>query len=304
MRVLLAGGSGLIGRALAQELVKRGHETIVLSRHLREAETGGLPDGVRIAGWDGKTAEGWGELADGAEAVVNLAGAGVADGRWTPQRKRTILESRVNAGRAVAEAVQRASHRPRVVVQASGVNYYGVQGDDELPESSPAGSDFLARLCVEWEQSSAPVSKLGVRQVVIRSGLVLSTQGGSFPRLLLPFRLFVGGRLGNGRQWLPWIHIADEVAAVCFLIESEDATGAFNLTAPAAVTNHAFAAALGRAMGRPSLVPVPAFLLRLLFGEMAMVLLEGQRVVPRRLLDMGFRFRFPKLEGALRDLLG
>ena len=303
MRILVAGGSGLIGRALVAELVSHGYEAVVLSRRPRDAASPGLPDGVRVAGWDGRTADGWGGLADGARAIVNLAGAGLAEGRWTPERKQIILQSRLDAGRAVVEAVQQATHRPPVVIQASGVGYYGPCGDGEVTEDAPAGSDFLARVCVEWERSTASLSELGVRQVVARSGLVLSRQGGSFPRLMAPFKMCVGGPLGSGRQALPWIHMADEVAAIRFVIETEAASGAYNLAAPTPVTSRVFARRLGRAMGRPALLPAPAFALRLLFGEMAAVLLEGQRATPHRLLEAGFQFRFPTLDDALQDLL-
>jgi hypothetical protein len=260
--------------------------------------------GVRVAGWDGRTAEGWGGLVDGARAVVNLAGSNLAEGRWTAERKKDILQSRLDAGRAVVQAVQRAAHKPPLVIQASAVGYYGPHRDEELVESAPAGSDFLAQVCVEWERSTADLAELGVRQVVIRTGLVLSEQGGSLPRMLMPFRLFVGGPLGSGRQWFSWIHIADEVAALQFLIEAEGVSGPFNLTAPAPLSNRALARLLGQAMGRPAFMPVPAPILRLVFGEMSAVLLEGQRALPHRLLGLGFRFRFPALAEALGDLLG
>ena len=304
MRVLIAGGSGLIGLALATELAGHGYEVVVLSRRPSAVLPAGLPEGVRVAGWDGRTAEGWGGLVDGARAVVNLAGSNLAEGRWTAERKKSILQSRLDAGRAVVQAVQQAAHRPPVVIQASAVGYYGPHGDEELVETAPAGSDFLAQVCVEWERSTADLLDVAVRQLVIRSGLVLSGNGGSLSRMLLPFRLFVGGPLGSGRQWFSWIHIADEVAALRFLIETEGVLGPFNLTAPLPLSNRDFARALGRATRRPAFMPVPASVLRLVFGEMSAVLLEGQRVLPRRLLALGFRFRFPTLDGALRDLLG
>jgi uncharacterized protein (TIGR01777 family) len=302
MHVVITGGSGLIGRALAADLVGGGHQATILSRRTGAALPG-LPAGVTAVRWDGRSAAGWAELADGADAIVNLAGASIGAGRWTPARKQVIRHSRLEAGRAVTEVVRRAANRPRVVVQASGIGYYGPRGDEEVTETAAPGNDFLARVAVEWEQSTAGVAELGVRHVVVRSGLVLSTQGGSFPRLLLPFRLFAGGPLGSGRQWYSWVHLADEVAAMRFLIEHPAAQGAFNLTAPQPVTNRAFAAALGRVLQRPGFVLAPAFALKLLLGEMATLVLTGQRVVPERLLALGFTFRFPALEAALRDLL-
>jgi len=301
MRVLITGGSGLIGRALTANLARNGNEVIVLSR--RPERIIGLPTGVRAEWWDGHTIEGWSSLADGADAVVNLAGENISAGRWTEEHKRSILESRLNAGRAVVQAIEAAAHKPRVVIQASGVGYYGPQGDEEITEETPPGHDFLARVAIEWEASTAFLEALRVRRVVIRTGVVLSATGGALARILLPFRLFVGGRLGSGRQWFPWIHIADEVGAIRFLIENEIASGPFNLTAPIPLTNAEFSQLLGQRLRRPVLMPTPAFGLRLFFGEMATILLDGQRAIPRRLLQLGFPFQFPGAGSALRDLL-
>ncbi len=307
MRIIVTGGTGLIGRALAADLADDNHEVIVLSRAPERATA--MPAGVRVERWDARTAEGWGDLADGADAIVNLAGESIAgkgfilSRRWTAERKRRIRDSRLNAGRAVVQAVELASDKPRVVVQSSGIGYYGPRGDEELTEEASPGQDFLARTAIEWEASTAPVEPLGVRRAIIRSGAVLSTKGGAFPFMLLPFRLFVGGPVGSGRQWLPWIHIADEVRAVRFLMEHPEATGPFNLNAPNPVTNAEFSKTLGKVMSRPAILPTPSFALRLLFGEMSTVLLDGQRALPQRLLDLGFTFRFPEAEAALRDLL-
>lgn len=301
MRVIITGGTGLIGRALAADLLKDDHEVIVLSRRPERATN--LPTGMRVERWDARTAEGWGALIGGADAIVNLAGATIA-GLWSASRKRRIRDSRLNAGRAVVEAIQRASVKPSVVIQASGVGYYGPRSDELITEESTSGDDFLGRLAVEWEASTASVEPLGVRRVIIRSGAVLSTKGGALPPLLLQFRLFAGGPLGSGRQWLPWIHMIDEVRAIRFLIEHESAQGPFNLSAPTPLTNADFGRVLARVMRRPSLVHVPAFAIQLLLGEMSTILLDGQRAIPRRLQDLGFTFRFPDAETALRDLLG
>ena len=300
-RVLITGGTGLIGRALSASIAADGYEVIVLSRNPERAI--GLPPGVCAERWDARSAVGWGVLADGAYAVVNLAGEGISAGRWTPERKRRILESRLNAGRAVVEAIEAAKARPLVLIQASGVGYYGPCGEEDVPESAPAGRDYLARLAVEWESSTAGVEALGVRRVIVRTGIVLSKNGGALPRMMLPFRFFIGGRLGSGRQWLPWIHIADEVGAIRFLLENEKARGAFNLGAPNPVTNADFSRWVGRQMGRPAVVPTPGFLLRVAFGEMAGMLLTGQRAVPRHLTQMGYAFRFAEAVAALRDIL-
>ncbi|MBN1955929.1 MAG: TIGR01777 family oxidoreductase [Anaerolineae bacterium] len=300
MRAVITGGTGLIGQALSANMAADGYEVIVLSR--TPAQAPAMPPGVHAAHWDARTAAGWGSLVDGADAVVNLAGASIAR-RWTRQYKQLIKESRLSAARAVVEAVDQATVKPRVLVQASGIGYYGPQGNEILTETSPPGEDFLARFAVEWENSTAAVETMGVRRTIIRSGAVLSTAGGSFPMMSLPFRFFVGGPLGSGRQWLPWIHIADEVAAIRFLIDNEEASGPFNLVAPDIQTNADFSRVLAQVMHRPNLFRVPAFAMRLLLGEMSVILLEGQRAAPQRLSDLGFTFRFPNLDAAIRNLL-
>ncbi len=306
MRVIITGGTGLIGRALAADLASAGYEVILLSR--RPERAAGLPSGVRAERWDGRTAEGWGKLADGATAIVNLAGENLAGegffpSRWTPERKERIIRSRLNAGAAVVEAVKAAVVKPRVVIQSSGIGVYGPRQDEELSEEAPVGSDFLATLAVQWEASTADVEALGVRRAVIRTGAVLSRAGGALTRMVLPFRLFAGGWFGSGRQWLSWIHVADQAEAIRFLIENPQASGLFNLCAPQPLTGRDFGRCIGRVMGRPALLPVPAIVMRLVFGEVTTVVLDGQRVLPKRLLDLGFRFRFPDAESALRDLL-
>ncbi|GAB4414255.1 MAG: TIGR01777 family oxidoreductase [Anaerolineales bacterium] len=305
MRVLITGGTGLIGSALAAELAQAGHEVIVLTRNPAKAQ--GLPAGVRAERWDGRTARGWGHLADGAGAIVNLAGASIAGegllpSRWTPERKRLILQSRLDAGRAVVEAVQAAAHKPGVVIQSSGIGIYGFAGDRVLDESAPAGTDWLAQVAVQWEAATVPVEAMGVRRAIIRTAVVFSRTGGVLPLMLLPFRLFVGGPIGGGRQYVPWIHIADEVGAIRFLLEHPEARGPFNLVAPDVMTNAEVSRVIARVLRRPSWLPLPAFVMRLLFGEVATLLLEGQRAVPKRLQELGYAFRFPTLEGALRDL--
>ena len=308
MRVVIAGGTGLIGRALAENLAADGHEATVLSRSPERASS--LPAGVRAERWDARTAEGWGHLADGAAAIVNLAGASLAgEGffptRWTEARRRVIAESRANASRAVIEAVAQAKQKPGVVVQSSAVGYYGFHGDEDLTEDAGPGDDWGARFTAEqWEPSTAAVEEMGVRRVVSRTGIVLSTEDGALPRLLLPFRLFAGGPMGSGKQWYSWIHVQDEARALRFLIENEEARGAFNVTAPFPVRNGELARLIGGAMGRPTWIPVPAFAMRLAFGEVADVVLQGQRAVPRRLLDLGFQFRYPEPVAALADLMG
>jgi uncharacterized protein len=301
MRIVITGGTGLIGGALARDLAAAGHDVVILTRNV--AKSGPLPLGARAAQWDAKTAAGWADLLNGDTAIVNLAGESIGTGRWTAAKKRRIRESRVESGRAVLAAIRQAAEKPRVLLQGSAVGYYGRSGDEIATESHPPGEDFLARVCVDWEASTDEVESIGVRRVVLRTGVVLSDAGGALPRMALPFRLLAGGPLGNGRQWFPWIHIADEVAAIRFLLEREDARGPFNLTAPRPFTNRGFSRVLGKALHRPSLMPAPAFALRLVLGEMADMLLYGQRAVPHRLLERGYVFRHPEALGALRDLL-
>lgn len=301
MRAIVTGGTGLVGRALAADLVAAGYAVTVLSR--RPAAAPSLPAGAQIVRWDARTGAGWSHLVDGAHVVVNLAAENIGAGRWTKGRKRAIAQSRVDAGRALAQAVAAAAEPPRVVVQASAVGYYGPGDDTELDEAAPAGADFLAGVCRGCEESVAPVAERGVRLVILRPGVVLSRDGGALPRLALPFRFFAGGPVGDGRQWFPWIHITDAVRAIRYLIDSPAAAGAFNLTAPESVRNADFSRSVGRVLRRPAALPVPAIALRLVFGEMAGALLQGQRAVPRRLGELGFAFRYPKLEAALEDLL-
>ncbi len=302
MRVLISGGTGLIGRALTRALVGRGDEVVILSRS-PQRHAAHLPQGVQLLAWDGRTPTGWGEIVNTVDAVVNLAGANIAEGRWTAARKRVIRESRLHAGHALVEAIRNATSKPHVLIQASAVGYYGPRGDEIVTEDTPPGSDFLAQLAVEWEASTREVETWGIRRPIIRTGVVLSMEGGALPRMLPPFKLGLGGPLGSGRQWFPWIHMADEVGAILFLLDREEAHGPYNLSAPNPVRNEEFTRALGEILHRPTLFRVPAFALRLLFGEMATVLLEGQRAIPRRLLDEGYTFRYEDVRSALHALL-
>lgn len=299
MKIIITGGTGLIGSALAEDLAIDGHEVILLSRTPKPAVN---HPGIHLVKWDGRTAQGWGNLAEDADAIVNLAGENLSAGRWTTRRKRAILESRLNAGSAVLQAIQQAAIKPRVLIQSSAVGYYGPSTDNLFNEGDPAAVDFLARVCVTWEDSTLPAEALGVRRIVVRSGVVLSLKTGALPRMLLPFRFFVGGPLGSGQQWLSWVHISDEVRALRFLIESPQASGAFNISAEP-LTNRQFSQSIGKAIHRPAFFTVPAFVIRLAFGEMSTVVLDGQRVSSKRLADLGFQFRFPQAEAALKDLL-
>jgi uncharacterized protein (TIGR01777 family) len=237
------------------------------------------------------------------DAVVNLAGENIGQQRWSEQRKKLLRMSRLEPSQALLAAIEQAHNRPSVFLQASAVGYYGPRKDDAVDESSPAGDDFLARLCVEWEEATRPVEGMGVRRVILRTGMVLAKDEGLLPRLSLPFRLLVGVRMGNGHQWVPWIHIQDEVDAIRFLLERPGAYGPFNLSAPLPVTNDELGRALAAVLGRPYGLPVPAPLLRAALGEMATLVLDGQRALPVRLRAGGFAFSFTQLRDALDDLL-
>ena len=302
MRAIITGGTGLIGRQLAASFIKDGHEAIALSRD-PERHQGHMPPGVELVAWDAQSVQGWGELADGADAIVNLVGENLSAKPWSPAQKRRIRESRLNGGKAVVEAIRQAKHKPRVVIQASGVNYYGPCGDEVIGEDHPAGSDFLSQVCVDWEASTAEVENMGVRRAITRSGVVLDKKEGALPRFLLQFRLFAGGPLGNGRQWLAWIHPQDEINAIRYLIDHEDASGPFNLASPNPKTNREFGKAIGRVLHRPALMPVPAFAIKLVFGEMSIVVLKGQRTTQQRLADLGFQFSHPELQEAIKNVI-
>jgi uncharacterized protein (TIGR01777 family) len=303
-RVIIAGATGFIGKELCRRLAERGYEIIALSRNLEKGKKV-LGKDVQVVEWNGKNSQGWLGHVEDCQALLNLAGENLASGRWTEKKKQSVLQSRLDAGRAVAGAARLAKRKPKVVVQASAVGYYGPRRDEVCDESSSPGEGFLSEVSQKWEFSTQEVEAQGIRRVIIRTGIVLGREGGAFVRLEKPFRLFGGGSLGSGKQWFSWIHLDDEVNAIIFLIEREDLSGVFNLTAPHPVRQKEFSRTLGKVMKRPSWLPVPGFLLRLLFGAMAKeTLLSGQRVVPSRLLDSGFQFLYPELESAFKEILG
>ncbi|MEV6807646.1 TIGR01777 family oxidoreductase [Streptomyces sp. NPDC017248] len=291
-RIAVAGASGLIGGALARSLAADGHEVV---RLVRRDPRG--PDEVR---WD--PARGSVDTAGlaGCDVVVNLAGAGVGDRRWTPEYKRLLRESRVLGTAALAEAVASLPRPPRAFLNGSAIGFYGDTGDRVVDEDAPPGDGFLARLCVEWEGAAAPAAAAGVRTVFLRTGLVVARGGGAWGRLFPLFRAGLGGRLGDGRQYWSYIALRDEVAAIRHLIDGAGLSGPFNLTAPEPLTNREITAAMARVLRRPALFPVPAAALRAVLGEMAGDVLGSQRAVPRRLLESGFRFACPGIEEAIR----
>ncbi len=304
MKIILPGGSGMVGSLAAASFASQGHTVIILSRSPEKArqELASLPGSVQVHGWDGVTAQGWSELIDGDTAIINLTGENLANRRWTPAQKKIILDSRTKPGQAIVQAVEQARAKPAVLLQISGSGYYGTSHGEIITEDSPPGNDFPAKVCQAWETGTAPVEGLGVRRVVMRTGVVLSERGGALPRMLLPFKLLIGGPLGNGRQWLAWIHELDQIAAFQYFIENPACRGVYNVTSPNPVQNRDFAKAIGKAYGRPSWIPAPAFAIRLLFGEMATVVLDGQRMIPQRLAAEGFKFQYAEPLAALKQI--
>lgn len=296
MNVFLTGATGLIGRALTASLLGDGHQVAALTR----SADAPLAPGVRRVVGDPARPGPWQDALAAADACVHLAGEPVAAGRWTAARKAAIEASRVDSTRLVAEVL--AGRGPRVLVAGSAVGFYGTRGDEPLDEGAAPGEGFLADVCRRWEAATRP-AEARARVVHVRTGLVLARQGGALPKLALPFRLFAGGPLGDGGAWQPWIHVADEVGLLRLALEDGRVRGPLNAAAPAAATGRDLARALGAALHRPSLLPTPPAALRLALGEMADVVLASQRVVPRKALDLGYRFRFPELGPALRDLL-
>ncbi len=300
MHVLITGGTGLIGSALTRRLLEEKHTVTILSRSPQEHS---LPEGVKGVRWDGKTTAGWGGLINDVDAIVNLAGVNLGGGLWTRKRKEALLNSRVFAGQAVTEAVAQAEHKPKVLVQASAVGYYPTSGDAVLDESSPAGTDFQGSLCQQWEKSTRAVEEMGVRRVVIRSGVVLARGSLILYMFMLPFRMMVGGPVGSGRQYISWLHIDDEVEGILYLIENESSSGAYNLMSPKPVTNAEMGRTIGRVIKRPYWFPVPGFAMRLVLGELSTVVLDSWRAVPTRLQEADFVFKYPEIEPALHDLV-
>ena len=300
MNILISGGTGLIGRPLIQSLVSCGHKITVLSR-----KSGKRPDSpsVHFLHWDGKNVESWASSLSEIDAVINLAGESIGSFPWSQRRKQLFRESRLDAGKALISAIHTANHRPGIFIQASAVGFYGPHGSELVDETCKTGDDFSARLCVDWEASTAQAESLGMRRVIVRTGVVLSAQGGVLPLMALPVRLFVGGKLGSGVQGIPWIHVEDEVRAIHFLLENTSAQGVYNLSSPNPAANETFLKTLAEVLKRPFWFHAPRAVIKLALGDMSTLLLDGQFVVPRKLIESGFKFKFEALRPAFQDLL-
>lgn len=301
-RVVVTGATGMIGKALCSQLTLKGYELVVLSRNPEQARQS-VPGAV--VKWDIADAQGeWVRVLDGAFGVVHLAGAPIAAKRWTEQYKAELRDSRVGPTRTLVEAMASVGQKPSVFVCGSAIGYYGPRDDTELDEMSPPGNDFLGKLGIAWEHEGARAASLyGIRTVLLRTGVVLDREAGALAKMVPPFRMYVGGPVLPGSQWFSWIHIADEVGLILFALEDTRVSGPLNTTAPQPQTNREFSATIGKVLGKPSWLPVPGFALKILFGEMADTLTTGQRVIPQKALDLGYTFKFPTAEVALRDLL-
>jgi len=301
MKILVTGSSGLVGTALVNALARGGHTVCRLVRP-QTAGGGGAKEGFVVA-WNPATGE-LGGAGVGADAVVNLAGASIADGRWTTQRKELLCSSRIETTRALVGALAKMNARPSVLVSASAIGYYGDRGDETLAEESKAGGDFLAGLAQEWEAEALKARALGIRVVLVRFGIILAREGGALPKMMLPFKIGVGGKLGSGQQWMSWVALEDVVGILRLVIENASLRGAVNIVSPQPLQNAEFTYVLAQAMHRPALFPAPAFALRLALGEMAdALLLSSQRVLPGALEKLGYRFLHADLTSALAAVL-
>lgn len=315
MKIVIAGGTGFLGRPLASRLALARHEVVVLTR---SDIIGRPPEGLRYVAWKpdgaipmatraggGRARAGdWTSEVAGADAIVNLAGAGLADERWTARRQEVLRRSRKDSTDSLVYAVRQSETKPAVFIQGSAIGYYGTTQDGPLNESSGPGSDFLASLCVDWEAAAQPVAAVGSRLVLARAGVVLAADGGALPKLALPFRAFVGGPIGSGRQVISWVHRDDWLSMITWAIETADVVGPLNVTAPKPVTNAEFARALGRALHRPAWIRTPGFVVRAAAGQVAdIAVLAGQRVLPAKALSLKFGFRYPDVDRALAAAL-
>jgi uncharacterized protein (TIGR01777 family) len=299
MRLVIAGASGFIGLSLVECLLKQGHTLKLLTRKPRIDAGASEKDWIV---WQPGAPGEWEKCVDGVDGIINLAGEPIAAKRWTETQKEKISFSRIETTRPLVNAIAKAQVKPKFLINASAVGFYGARGDEPLSEDSAPGKGYLAGVCVAWEEEAKRAQELGVRVALLRTGIVLGKGRGALAKMVPPFKFFFGGPLGSGRQWLPWIHIEDEIGMILFLMENEEASGAFNATAPNPVTMKDFSKALGNVLHRPSWAPVPAFALALMLGEMADMLISGQRALPDAALRLGYRFKYPTIEQALQSL--
>ncbi len=297
MKILITGGTGFIGRHVCKNLVQQGHELTVLSRRSNEVKSVCGQNTTAIASLKELTPD------NNFNALINLAGEPIANARWTVARKKVLRDSRIGITNQLIEFIARAETKPMVMVSGSAIGFYGDQGDSALDEQSEYFDDFSHDLCADWEQSANQAAEMGIRTCILRTGLVIGKQGGFIQRMLLPFKLGLGGKIGDGRQWMSWIHRADLVEIIELMLSSDNMNGIYNGTAPNPVTNLEFTQSLAKTLNRRALLPLPGPLLKLMLGEMSELLLGGQRVIPKRLKEQGYNFKFATLDEALADIL-
>lgn len=302
MKILIAGGTGFIGKHLIKSLESDNHKIILLTRNAKKYSADSK--NTTLAEWNGQSQGRWTKYISEADAVINLCGANIGEKRWTEKRKEEMVNSRLNPLKALTEAISTAERKPKVFISSSAVGYYGnTPRGNPVTEKSGMGKDLLAYICMLWEDAAEKISKYDVRVAYIRSGIVLSKTEGAFPKMLMPFRFFIGGPLGSGEQGLAWIHYEDEIGIIRHVLMNENISGAVNAVAPEMLSNKEFFRILGKVMKRPSFFQTPSFLLRLVLGEMSLLILEGQYVKPEVALNTGYHFKFPKAEDALKNIL-
>lgn len=302
MNIVVTGGTGFIGRALCAALFHGGHRVSILTRNAGQVfHQPGVS--VNQVQWNGRDTGPWEQALEGADAVINLAGAPIADGRWTDARKQLLFDSRVLATRLLIDAISRRSSKPPVLINASGIGYYGASDDRGLDEGAPRGQGFLTDLCLAWEAEAIRAAEFGTRVVLLRTGMVLEQDGGALPKMILPFRLFAGGPIMPGTQWVSWIHRSDHIGLIQWALSTPTVSGPINAVAPEPVTMKTFCEVFGRVLHRPSWLPVPQFALNILLGELGTLMTTGQRVIPAKAMVGGYAFKYPTLEPALRAVL-
>ncbi len=301
-KIVISGATGFVGRILVKRLLDQNHHVIVLSRRT-DAFKNERSQNLTVDWWDGKSLGLWTSQLDGADAIINLSGEGIAGKRWTAPQKEILKNSRLDATRALISAATYASKKPKTFINASAVGYYGSVKSGEVTEDFPKGDDFLANLCAQWEEEAKKAQSLGARVVLIRIGIVLEKEGGALKKFIPPFRFFVGGPLGSGDQFFPWVHREDLIGIILYALQNSSLSGPVNAVSPGILTMKEFCAELGQAMKRPSWAPVPAFALKILLGEMADMVITGQKAVPKRLQEEGYRFLYPDIKTSLASIL-
>jgi len=302
MKIVVAGGSGFIGSKLIQRLTEDKNEIVLLTRR-QKIISRTQNDLIKTVQWDGKTLGNWVEYVDGSDVVINLSGENIANKRWSKEQKLKLFQSRTEPTKAIINAIANAKQKPKLLINASASGYYGYDSKDIITESYSKGTGFLAELCLSWEQAALEAEKNNVRVILIRTGIVLDPNQGALKKMILPYKFFVGGPLGSGKQWFPWIHIDDVINIIIFVLKNDKLSGAINVSSPQPITMREFSKKLGKAIRRPSWISVPSFALKILLGEMSAMLIGGLQMIPKKLIDNGFVFKYSNIDDALNNLL-